>query len=236
MPLKASSTPPWVPDLDPKKSLRQFLEVEAQFGATAPQLETHDNVVPAERSPEEKKRLLGLLNAEYSQCQACGLSGTRTNVVFGSGNADARLMFVGEAPGFDEDKQGLPFVGAAGQLLTKIIEAMKLTRDDVYIANCLKCRPPENRNPFPEEISSCSPILQKQIDIIRPRIICALGKFAAQTLLATEEPISRLRGRFFDWRGGIKLMPTFHPAYLLRNPDDKKFVWEDMKKIMKELE
>ena len=217
------------------KSLRQFLEVEAQFGVSLPPFHTRKASPLSARSLEEKKNLLDALNAEYAHCMACGLSKTRTNVVFGSGNPDAMLMFVGEAPGFDEDKQGLPFVGAAGQLLTKIIEAMKLTREDVYIANCLKCRPPQNRNPLPEEISSCSPILQKQIDIIRPRIICALGKFAAQTLLRTEEPISRLRGRFFDWQEGIKLMPTFHPAYLLRNPDDKKLVWEDMKKIMKEL-
>ncbi len=143
-------------------------------------------------------------------------------------------MFIGEAPGFDEDQQGLPFVGAAGQLLTKIIEAMKLKREDVYIANCLKCRPPGNRNPEPAEIASCSPILARQIEIIAPEIICALGKFAAQTLLESEEPISRLRGKFHDFRG-IKLMPTFHPAYLLRNPGDKKIVWEDMQKIMREL-
>jgi DNA polymerase len=126
-------------------------------------------------------------------------------------------------------------VGAAGQLLTKILEAMKLSRDEVYIANCLKCRPPQNRNPLPTEIATCSPILRKQIEIIRPRVICALGKFAAQTLLGTEESISRLRGRFFERPDGAKLIATFHPAYLLRNPGDKKLVWEDMKKIMKEL-
>lgn len=143
-------------------------------------------------------------------------------------------MFVGEAPGFDEDQQGEPFVGAAGQLLTKIIEAMKLRREDVYIANCLKCRPPGNRNPLPSEILTCDPILKAQIDIIRPEVICALGKFAAQTLLATEEPISRLRGRFHE-RQGLKIMPTFHPAYLLRNPSDKKLAWEDVQKIMREL-
>ena len=165
---------------------------------------------------------------------ACGLSKTRTNVVFGSGNPDAMLMFVGEAPGFDEDKQGLPFVGAAGQLLTKIIEAMKLTREDVYIANCLKCRPPGNRNPEALEITTCNPILTAQIQIIQPEVICALGKFAAQTLLATEAPISRLRGKFHDFNG-IKLMPTFHPAYLLRNPADKKLVWDDMRLILREL-
>ncbi len=218
-----------------RKSLRQFLEVEAQFGVAISALAAPATAPISSNRSGQKRKLLDALNAEYAHCQACVLSKTRTHVVFGSGNPDARLLFVGEAPGFDEDAQGLPFVGAAGQLLTKIIEAMKLSREDVYIANCLKCRPPQNRNPLPEEISSCNPILQKQIDIIQPKIICALGKFAAQTLLATEEPISRLRGRFFDWREGIKLMPTFHPAYLLRNPDDKKFVWEDMKKIMKEL-
>jgi uracil-DNA glycosylase family 4 len=202
--------------------LRQYLEIEARFGVSVARA-------------GGKKELLDALNAEYAHCQLCPLSQTRTNVVFGSGNPDAALMFVGEAPGFDEDKQGLPFVGAAGQLLTKIIEAMGLSRDQVYIANCLKCRPPQNRNPLPTEITTCSPILAKQIDIIQPRIVCTLGKFAAQTLLGTEEPISRLRGRFFDWRDGIKLMPTFHPAYLLRNPGDKKLVWDDVKKIMKEL-
>lgn len=144
-------------------------------------------------------------------------------------------MFVGEAPGYEEDQQGLPFVGAAGQLLTKIIEAMKLTREKVYIANCLKCRPPNNRSPLSTEIVLCKPFLLRQIQIIQPKVICALGKFAAQTLLETEEPISRLRGRFFDWKG-TRLMPTFHPAYLLRNPADKKLVWEDMQQIMKELE
>jgi uracil-DNA glycosylase family 4 len=179
---------------------------------------------------------LAALSAQYHDCQMCPLSQTRTHVVFGAGNPDARLMFVGEAPGFDEDRQGLPFVGAAGQLLTKIIEAMKLTREEVYIANCLKCRPPGNRNPLPSEIAACGVILSKQIAIIQPKIICALGKFAAQTLLKTDEPISRLRGRFFDWDQGIRLMPTFHPAYLLRNPGDKKLVWQDMKMIMAELE
>lgn len=143
-------------------------------------------------------------------------------------------MFVGEAPGYDEDQQGLPFVGAAGQLLTKMIEAMKFGRNDVYIANCLKCRPPGNRNPLPTEIVSCNPILMRQIEIIQPKVICALGKFAAQTLLQTQEPISRLRGRFHDWRG-TRVMPTFHPAYLLRTPDDKKLAWEDLKLILQEL-
>jgi DNA polymerase len=134
----------------------------------------------------------------------------------------------------DEDIQGMPFVGRAGQLLTKIIEAIGMKREDVYIANVLKCRPPDNRNPFPEEIICCEEYLARQIDIIKPRVICALGKFAAQTLLRSETPITKLRGNFYDYRG-VKLMPTFHPAYLLRNPQDKRLVWEDMKAVRSEL-
>lgn len=168
------------------------------------------------------------------KCEKCPLSKTRTNVVFGEGNPKAKLMFIGEAPGADEDEQARPFVGRAGQLLTKIIEAMGLKREDVYIANILKCRPPENRNPLPEEIECCSPYLLEQVRIIGPRVICALGKFSSQTLLNTETPISQLRGNFHDYHG-TKLMPTYHPAYLLRNPSEKKTVWEDMKKIAKEL-
>jgi len=154
--------------------------------------------------------------------------------VFGSGSPKAKLMFVGEAPGMDEDLQGLPFVGRAGKLLTKIIESIGLKRSDVYIANILKCRPPNNRNPLPTEILACENYLIKQIDIIKPVVICALGKFAAQTLLRRQEAISKLRGRFFEYRNA-KLIPTFHPAYLLRNPNDKRLVWEDMKKIRREL-
>ncbi len=155
-------------------------------------------------------------------------------MVFGEGNRNAELIFVGEGPGFDEDQQGRPFVGPAGQLLTKIIAAMGLKREDVFIANCIKCRPPGNRNPFPDEITCCQPYLTRQISLIRPKIICALGKFAAQNILRTERPISRLRGSFGSY-SGIKVMPTFHPAYLLRNPQDKKLVWLDMQKIMAEL-
>ncbi len=212
----------------PASRLKQYLEIEKSFGVS--EIEAK----PKEKKGSSKKEALNALFAEFANCKLCALAKTRTKLVFGSGNSEARLLFVGEAPGFDEDQQGLPFVGAAGQLLTKIIEAMKLKREDVYIANCLKCRPPENRNPQPEEISSCSPILMRQIEIIQPKVICALGKFAAQTLLKTEQPISKLRGRFHDWNG-TKLMPTFHPAYLLRNPDDKKLAWEDAQKIMAEL-
>jgi len=141
------------------------------------------------------------------------------------------LMFVGEAPGADEDVQGEPFVGRAGQLLTKIIEAIELKRSDVYIANVIKCRPPGNRNPEPVEVATCEPFLFQQIDIIRPKVIVALGTFAAHALLKTDAPISRLRGQVHDFRGGIKLIPTFHPAFLLRSPDRKRDVWEDMKKV-----
>ncbi|OGW75027.1 MAG: hypothetical protein A2Z72_08685 [Omnitrophica bacterium RBG_13_46_9] len=143
-------------------------------------------------------------------------------------------MFVGEGPGMEEDLQGLPFVGRAGQLLTKIIESIGLKRTDVYIANVVKCRPPNNRNPLPTEILTCEEYLIKQIELINPKVICALGKFAAQTLLRSQEAITKLRGKFYDYRQA-KLMPTFHPAYLLRNPQDKRLVWEDMKKIKREL-
>ena len=159
---------------------------------------------------------------------------SRKNLVFGQGSPSAKLMFVGEAPGHEEDLQGLPFVGKAGQLLTKIIEAIGLKRGDVYIANVLKCRPPENRNPEPDEIQSCEENLLSQIQLIGPKVVVCLGKFSAQTLLKTQTPISSLRGKFYDYHG-VKLMPTFHPAYLLRNPNDKKLVWQDMQKVVKEL-
>ena len=174
------------------------------------------------------------IRSDLGDCQRCKLHAGRTNIVFGVGNPDARLMFVGEGPGADEDEKGEPFVGRAGQLLTQIIKAMGLERDDVYIANVVKCRPPGNRNPEPDEIEACSPFLQAQIASIRPKVIVALGKFAAQTLLQTETPISRLRGQF-HLRDGLAVMPTFHPSYLLRNPAAKREVWEDMKMVMKKL-
>ena len=162
------------------------------------------------------------------RCKLCTMG--RSQIVFGVGNPKARLMFVGEAPGEEEDKRGEPFVGRAGQLLTKIIEAIGLTRDQVYIANVIKCRPPGNRNPETDEVEQCEPFLFRQIDVIKPRVIVPLGKFAAQSLLKTMDPITRLRGRQFDYRGAA-LIPTFHPAYLLRNPSAKREVWEDMKKV-----
>jgi uracil-DNA glycosylase family 4 len=164
-------------------------------------------------------------------CQRCKLAGGRKTIVFGQGHPQAQLMFVGEAPGADEDEQGLAFVGRAGQLLTDIIEkGLKIPRKDVFIANVLKCRPPQNRNPEPDEILSCQPFLEKQIALIRPKVLVGLGKFAAQWLFKSMEPISRLRGRVGDY-DGIKVVPTFHPAYLLRNPGAKKDVWEDMKVV-----
>jgi DNA polymerase len=165
------------------------------------------------------------IGPDCSRCKLHTLG--RRQIVFGVGNPDADLMFVGEAPGADEDIQGEPFVGRAGQLLTKIIAAIGLSREDVYIANVIKCRPPQNRNPEPDEVDTCEPFLFQQIDAIRPKVIVALGSFAARALLRTQDPISRLRGRIHEYRGS-KLIPTFHPAYLLRNPSSKKEVWEDM--------
>jgi uracil-DNA glycosylase family 4 len=171
---------------------------------------------------------------EIGDCTRCKLHRLgRRQIVFGVGNPDAELMFVGEAPGGDEDIQGIPFVGRAGQLLTKIIEAIGLKREDVYIANVIKCRPPQNRNPEQDEVDTCEPFLFQQVDIIKPKVIVALGTFAARALLRTVDPISRLRGRVYAYRGA-KLVPTFHPAYLLRNPASKREVWEDMK-VVREL-
>ena len=181
--------------------------------------------------PRDGATLLALIKADVGpDCPRCKLATLgRKQVVFGVGNPDADLMFVGEAPGADEDIQGIPFVGRAGQLLTKMILAINLERDQVYIANVIKCRPPGNRNPEPDEIAACEPFLFQQIDAVRPRVIVALGAFAAKTLLRTEDPISRLRGRVYDFRGA-KLIPTFHPSFLLRSPDRKRDAWEDLKK------
>jgi uracil-DNA glycosylase len=177
---------------------------------------------------------LAALREDIGDCTRCTLHRGRTHLVFGVGNPETPLMFVGEGPGAEEDQQGIPFVGRAGQLLTQIITAMGYERDQVYIANVVKCRPPENRNPEPDEIASCEPFLHHQIEVIRPRVIVALGKFAAQTLLRTTESISRLRGRFHRL-GAAEVMPTFHPSYLLRNPAAKREVWDDMKQVMAKL-
>jgi uracil-DNA glycosylase len=174
--------------------------------------------------------VLDAIRADLKDCRKCKLASSRKNIVFGSGNPHAELMFVGEAPGADEDAQGLPFVGRAGQLLTKIIESIRISRDEVFICNILKCRPPGNRNPEIDEIAACEQYLFHQISAVKPKIICALGAFGAQTLLRTTETIGRLRGRLIDFRG-VKLIATFHPAYLLRNPNEKRKVWEDMRVI-----
>lgn len=176
-------------------------------------------------------------------CQKCGLASTRTNTVFGQGDPSARLVFVGEAPGFEEDRQGLAFVGRAGQLLTRMIEAMTLTREEVFICNLLKCRPPNNRDPAPEEIAACNPYLIKQLQVISPEVIVALGAPAARTLLGTNDSIGRLRGRFHDFyidgplsgKAPVPLMPTYHPAYLLRSPQQKAKAWADLQAVMERL-
>jgi uracil-DNA glycosylase len=177
---------------------------------------------------------LEALKQEAAACKACPLHKTATNLVFGVGNPAAEIVFVGEAPGEDEDLQGEPFVGRAGQLLTRIIRAMGLAREDVYIANILKHRPPNNRNPLPEEVRACTPWLDRQIDIIRPKVIITLGKFSTEYLSGNPEGITRVRGRWHEWRG-IPLMPTFHPSYLLRNPSAKRQVWDDMKAVLERL-
>ena len=198
---------------------------------------------PAEMTDAQIAARWDALRSEVENCKRCPLHATRTQGVLGVGPRRADWLVIGEAPGAEEDRRGEPFVGRAGELLTRIIKAMDdarlidgvpLTRDTVYICNVLKCRPPENRNPEPDEVASCEPFLKKQIELVRPEIIVALGKFAVQTLLQTKAPITKLRGRWHGYHG-IKLMPTFHPAYLLRNPADKKLVWEDIKKVIKEM-
>ncbi len=205
----------------------QMMKVEANGCSTNVIAKPLDNQTCVK---ERRTQILEELRREMLACHKCPLGKTRTNLVFGVGDPTANLMFVGEAPGRDEDLQGEPFVGRAGQLLTKIIEAIGLNRSGVYIANVLKCRPPGNRNPLPEEIALCMPYLLKQIEMIQPKVLCALGTFAAQTLLNTKAPVGTLRGKFHDYKS-IPMMVTYHPAYLLRNPNDKAKVWEDMKKV-----
>jgi uracil-DNA glycosylase family 4 len=231
--------------VDIQKVVRQHLEMEQFFSGFAlkgtaggiESQEQEDKMAVAEKAAELEK-----IAEEVRQCRQCGLGSSRTNAVPGEGNADARIMFVGEAPGADEDAQGRPFVGRAGQLLDKIIGACGLKRSDVFIGNILKCRPPENRDPRAEEIISCLPYLQRQIEIIEPEIIVALGAHAAKTLLNTTKSIGQLRGQFHEYYAGIgrapiKMMATYHTAYLLRNysPENRRRVWEDMKKVLAEL-
>jgi uracil-DNA glycosylase family 4 len=194
-----------------------------------------DNSTPPSNQGTLPPGNLKAIREELGECTRCRLAAERNTIVFGVGNPKADIVFVGEGPGRDEDLKGEPFVGRAGQLLTKIIEAMGLTRSDVYICNVVKCRPPNNRNPEPAEIAACRPFLEKQLDAIEPKFIVALGSHAAHTLLNTETRISDLRGHFHDYRANIRLMPTFHPAYLLRYAGKKKETWEDMQQIMKEL-
>ena len=206
---------------DPKWRKR---DVTAPFDSN----DSASGVILAQGNDDSLAAIQTEIGPDCRRCKLCTLG--RSQIVFGVGNPKARLMFVGEAPGEDEDKKGEPFVGRAGQLLTKIIESIGLTREQVYIANVIKCRPPGNRNPEPDEVATCEPFLFRQIDAIQPKVIVPLGKFAAQSLLKTMDPITRLRGRRFDYRGAV-LIPTFHPAYLLRNPSAKREVWDDMKNV-----
>lgn len=218
-----------IDDLD--RSLRRLSDYGCRgFNVGPDVLETVSGWTGSSTKPKASETLEEI-RTDLGECTRCGLCRGRTHIVFGEGNAGARLMFVGEGPGLEEDRSGRPFVGAAGQLLTRIIQAMKLTRDAVYIANIIKCRPPNNRNPEPEEVETCIPFLHRQIASIRPEFICALGSVAARALLCTETPISKLRGRFHSYRG-IQVMPTFHPAFLLRNPERKRDVWNDMQQVM----
>ena len=219
---RADGAPPQIGDDRPPG---QQAAATPQEGTTTP------SDIPA-GAGDPVAALAGLRSHIGPQCTRCKLGGLgRRQTVFGVGNPAAQLMFVGEAPGADEDIQGEPFVGKAGQLLTKIIEAMGFAREDVYIANVLKCRPPGNRAPEPDEVATCEPFLFSQIDTIRPRVIVALGAHAAHALLKVDTPISRIRGVVHDFRNGSKLIPTFHPAFLLRSPERKRDVWEDMKKV-----
>lgn len=183
---------------------------------------------------QDKIKMLNDLQREIGGCQQCRLAKGRKNIVFGEGNPDAQLMFIGEGPGREEDIQARPFVGDAGKVLTSLINKMGLRREDVYIGNIVKCRPPSNRDPEDDEKKICSSFIDKQINIIQPKVILALGRIAAQTLVETKIPISKLRGKFYDYKG-IPVMPTFHPAYLMRNPKDKWLTWEDVQQVLEKL-
>lgn len=221
------------------KALREdgIEHVYAPKREAAPTSKEIQTAVPATKSAgaSSKNEILKLRD-KVLKCKLCSeLARTRNKVVFGAGNIQAKLVFVGEAPGADEDKQGLPFVGRAGQLLTKIIEAMGMSREQVFICNVLKCRPPNNRPPAPNEVVNCRPFLKQQIELIQPKVIVALGNHACQALLGTDKGISQLRGNFQEYEG-IPVMCTYHPAYLLRSPGEKRKVWEDMKKVIQLLE
>jgi uracil-DNA glycosylase family 4 len=219
------------------EDLLRELELLKEFGFTHLDFSAGSGVVvgASPAADASQNDLLAELQRVVSACEKCRLSKSRTQVVYGVGNPNADLMFIGEAPGRDEDIKGEPFVGRAGQLLTDIIKAMHLTRDDVYIANVIKCRPPENRNPEQDELDACRPHIRRQIEVIKPKVIVTLGKIALQSLTEKGYAISSVRGQWLDYNG-IKMMPTYHPAYLLRTPAAKKDVWEDMKKVMAALE
>ena len=212
-------------------AMQDYVRYLQRLGVTELPLDVPPSVASIVASGAET---LTQLAASVRDCTQCQLHAGRTQVVFGTGDPAADLVFVGEAPGQDEDRQGEPFVGKSGQLLTRIIEAIGLRREQVYILNVVKCRPPGNRNPTPEEVAACRPILQAQLECLKPRVICAMGAFAAQSLLQTDERISRLRGRFHTL-GAIQVMPTYHPAYLLRNPQEKRAVWQDMQAVQRVL-
>jgi DNA polymerase len=224
-------------DSKPNLSIAEKLELLKISGVRELFLTNSSRVssaVPSNTKGLDKQELIRRLKEKYKDCHKCRLAETRTNFVYGEGNANTDIMFIGEAPGSQEDLQGKPFVGNAGQLLTKMLQAISLSREEVYITNVVKCRPPDNRNPFTDEIATCLPYLHDQIKIIAPRIICALGKIPAHSLLNTTDSLSRLRGRFFDYNG-IKLIVTFHPAALLYHPAWKRLAWEDLKMIRREL-
>jgi uracil-DNA glycosylase len=238
-----------MPETNLNKAINQHLQMDNFFtGGLTAKGQKKTKTPPAASAPagenkiSDKSQIVKKIESQINKCDKCILAKTRTNTVPGQGNLNARIVFVGEGPGADEDAQGIPFVGRAGQLLDKIIAAMTLNRSDVYICNTVKCRPPQNRDPKPEEIQSCLPFLQQQLELINPEIIVALGAHAAKTLLQTEEAIGQLRGQFHEYytsKGAkpIKLMPTYHPSYLLRNysDDNRRRVWEDMQKVMAEL-
>lgn len=209
---------------------RMFLKQQKELGVDTLPVMASDEEASEQSSESDMGDGLESLRAQTLNCQACLLCEGRSLVVFGEGNPNADIMFVGEAPGAEEDRQGVPFVGASGQLLTRMIEAMGVAREDVYIANVVKCRPPNNRDPLPEEIAQCEPYLIRQIEMVAPAVICTLVRFAAQTLLKTTDSMGRLRGKIFDYHG-VKLVPTYHPAALLRNAQWKRPTWEDLKLV-----
>ena len=230
--------------LDIVMLVRAHLEYQKALGLSfiemssvgRPQAAVHLVTLTNKKSSLPQTSELAAVREELGDCTRCKLHKGRQNIVFGEGNPNAALVFVGEGPGKEEDEQGRPFVGAAGQLLTDIIvKGMRLNREDVYICNIVKCRPPNNRNPEPDEIMACEPFLIKQLQAINPKIIIGLGNVAVKTLLKTKEGITSLRGTWKTYQG-IPLMPTFHPAYLLRTPSDKRLVWDDIKKVLAELE